>query len=134
MFPGLVLQTDVSIFIVIEIYSEKALAELDNQKKSFNLYCNRNLFRVTMRYYQKPNTAIRVSIFIVIEIYSELVMHQYQAQYDRFNLYCNRNLFRVTVVHTNAKTHKVSIFIVIEIYSESHSNRTWTGPWFQSLL
>ena len=36
----------VSIFIVIEIYSENTgFSVLVKSPKSFNLYCNRNLFR-----------------------------------------------------------------------------------------
>ena len=133
----------VSIFIVIEIYSEDVqFAESGRRSMSFNLYCNRNLFRDGVgTLFIVPRT---VSIFIVIEIYSESAVCSRRAgSVSGFNLYCNRNLFRVLdMSHSPTSTlgfnlycnrnlfrvHPVcgiiprvcvSIFIVIEIYSET---------------
>ena len=104
------------------LYCNRNLFRVDNlgydipEKMSFNLYCNRNLFRAA--YNLLIDFALNVSIFIVIEIYSELHTQILLAVCFCFNLYCNRNLFRVFGAFIIPPDINVSIFIVIEIYSE----------------
>ena len=121
MLSFLLLLCIVSIFIVIEIYSEFPHDIYDFFGKGcFNLYCNRNLFRVqtvhlthlqlsvsifiVIEIYSESkapyslDSLCLVSIFIVIEIYSELLLSLSAVPCMRcFNLYCNRNLFRASL-------------------------------------
>ena len=102
----------VSIFIVIEIYSEFVLIFHITCCRGFNLYCNRNLFRVCGRTGYDIPVESAVSIFIVIEIYSEM------------------EKMILMEIHSH-----VSIFIVIEIYSETILQvSSVPETWFQSLL
>ena len=74
------------------------------QGKGFNLYCNRNLFRVIfsqMRFNLYCNRKRIVSIFIVIEWLNA-------KPTASFNLYCNRNLFRV--IFPRGATNPIEIY------------------------